>query len=431
MLHLKFLAAFAIAALLLAGTGSGARAAGNIMYILDVSGSMAAKLDGKRKINLAKDSFNLMIDGLPADTHAGLYVYGHHGDRDCQAFEMLLPPGLLDRGKMKQAVKGVSARRGATPLTAALAKSVEAIANYKQPGKKAVVLLSDGEENCGGDPVAFAAQMGKALGDLVKVYVVGFDVGKKEREQLEAVAKAMNGAYFDAGNARELTAALNKVASQVVKTSIFEDDFDAAFLNEAWDILGDSADNRTLSDGKFVAITEPGSLSTNTAKNVLLYKDKIEERNYDVSVKLTADYQAYGGTYGDSPDVRTNAGLILHESKDNFLTLHLVNLKTGYSDKTGPYAFFVKRHRAKESKPLKLMLRGGAPLGEATAHFRIEKRGFKYTAFVSKNGKKWIKIGTHALLGKTLRPGLFAIQGGKAVEAIVEFDRFEIQKVKK
>ena len=70
-------------------------------------------------------------------------------------------------------------------------------------------------------------------------------------------------------------------------------------------------------------------------------------------------------------------------------------------------------------------------MGEATAHFRIEKRGFKYTAFVSKNGKKWIKIGTHALLGKTLRPGLFAIQGGKAVEAIVEFDRFEIQKVKK
>ena len=96
------------------------------------------------------------------------------------------------------------------------------------------------------------------LGDLIKIYVVGFDVGKKERKQLEAVAKAGHGAYYDAANAKELTAALKTIASQVVKTSIFEDDFNAAFLNEAWEVIGDSADNRTLSDGQYVTITEPG-----------------------------------------------------------------------------------------------------------------------------------------------------------------------------
>lgn len=420
-----------VIALLYAGAVAPAQAAGNIMFILDVSGSMAAKLDGERKINLAKKSFNQMIDGLPDVTHAGLYAYGHHGDRDCSAYEMLLPPAALDRGTMKEAIKGLQARRGGTPLTAALAKSIEAIGNYKQTGQKAVVLLSDGEENCGGDPVALASKIGKDLGDLIKIYVVGFDVGEKERKQLEAVAKAGHGAYFDAGNAKELTAALKQVASQVVKTSIFEDDFNTAFLDEAWTVQGDSADNRTLSDGRYVTITESGFLANGSAKNVLLYKNTIKERNYDVSASMAPDYQAYGGTYGDSASVRTKAGIVLYQSKENFVTLHLSNVLGGYRSKTGPYAYFVKRQRGKESKALQLQLGRDGPLGPFKVHLRIEKRGFKYTAFVSRDANKWTKIGTHALLGKTLRPGLFATQGRDAAETIVEFDRFEIQKVKK
>jgi hypothetical protein len=233
----------------------------NIMFILDVSGSMAAKLEGKRKIDLAKQAFADMVGGLPAETHAGLYAYGHYGDRDCTAFEQMISLGAVDKPRMDAEVKKLQARQGATPLTAALMKSVEAVANYESEGPKAVVLLSDGGENCGGDPVKFATWVGEKLGGLVKVYVVGFDVDDDVRAQLQAVAKAGLGAYFDAGNAKELGAALATVASQVVKTSIFEDDFDGAFLKEDWTVIGDSADYRTLADGQFVVITEPGALS--------------------------------------------------------------------------------------------------------------------------------------------------------------------------
>lgn len=403
----------------------------NIMFILDVSGSMAARLEGKRKIVLAKAAFNDMIGGLPANTHAGLYVYGHHGDRDCAAHELKIPPAKLDASAMTKAVTELQARKGATPLTAALAKSMEAIGNYKNPGQRTVVLLSDGKENCGGDPVAFAEDAGSKLGGLIKIFVVGFDVGDEERKQLEAVARAGGGAYYDAADAKQLASALNTIARQVVKTSIFEDAFDAKFLDSAWDVSGDSADGRALADGNFVLVTEAGTLAKNTAKNVLLYKDKIAEKNYDVVASLAADYQAYGGAYGDAPNVRTEAGIVLHESKDNFVTLHLANIKGGYAKETGPFAVFTRRSKGKNAKPLSLQLRRNAPLGVTGARLKIEKRGFKYTAFASLDGKKWIKIGTHALFGKTLRPGIYATRGSKAAEAIIEFDRFEIQRVEK
>lgn len=412
----------------------------NIMFILDVSGSMAARLDGKRKINLAKRAFNDTVAELPAETHAGLYVYGHYGDKDCQAFEQKVALGTGNRDAMINEVKGLQAIKGATPLTAALMKSVEAVGNYEQPGQKSVVLLSDGIENCGGDPVDFAKWVGEKLKGMVKIYVVGFDVDDEGRKQLEAVANAGMGAYFDAANLDELAKALNKVTVEVaaapepkpeVKSSIFEDDFDAAFLKEDWTVIGDSPDERTLTDGKFVVITEAGSFAKENIKNALLYKAPIAEKNYDVSLSLDMDIQAYGNVYGDSPAVRTNAGIVLHQSKDFLISLHVASIKASYNTETGPYAIFVKRQKGKNSKALSAMLVGNAPRGPAKAHLRIEKRGFKYTGFYSLDGEKWSKLGTHALLGKKLTPGLYANQGKDAVESIVEFDRFEIQKVEK
>ena len=431
MKRFRLLGAVVAVGLVVTAMADTALARANIMFILDVSGSMAARLDGKRKIVLAKAAFNDMIGGLLGNTHAGLYVYGHHGDRDCAAHELKIPPAKLDAAAMTKAVSELQALKGATPLTAALAKSMEAIGNYKNPGQRTVVLLSDGKENCGGDPVAFAQEASSKLGGLIKIFVVGFDVKEEERKQLEAVAKAGSGAYYDAANAKQLASALNTIARQVVKTSIFEDSFDAKFLDAAWDVSGDSPDGRTLADGNFVVVTEAGTLAKNTAKNVLLYKDKIAEKNYDVVAALDADYQAYGGVYGDAANVRTQAGIVLHESKDNYVTLHLANIRGGYAKETGPYAIFTRRSKGKEAKPLRVQLRQNAPLGVTSAQLKIEKRGFKYTGFASLDGKKWTKIGAHALFGKTLRLGIYALRGSKATEAIAEFDRFEILRIEK
>ncbi|PHS22827.1 MAG: hypothetical protein COA84_12175, partial [Robiginitomaculum sp.] len=76
-----------ILVLALATLAKPAFAESNIMYVLDVSGSMGQKIGTETKMVIAKRAFNKLIDTLPAKINTGLYVYGHHGDKDCTAIE--------------------------------------------------------------------------------------------------------------------------------------------------------------------------------------------------------------------------------------------------------------------------------------------------------------------------------------------------------
>ena len=67
-----------------------------------------------------------------------------------------------------------------------------------------MILVTDGIETCGGDPVA-AARALKESGIAVTVDVVGFDVANSaEQAALRRVAEATDGEYADAQSAAEL-----------------------------------------------------------------------------------------------------------------------------------------------------------------------------------------------------------------------------------
>ena len=71
-------------------------------------------------------------------------------------------------------------------------------------GLRTVILITDGEETCGGDPEAEIVSL-RAQGFDVRVNIVGFavdDTGLKETFQ--KWAKTGGGEYFDAANAEEL-----------------------------------------------------------------------------------------------------------------------------------------------------------------------------------------------------------------------------------
>jgi secreted protein with Ig-like and vWFA domain len=76
------------------------------------------------------------------------------------------------------------------------------------PGPKIVVLVTDGEETCGGDPAAAIAAL-NASGIDVRVNIVGFALDDEAlKAQFEQWAELGNGQYIDAGNQAELTAAV-------------------------------------------------------------------------------------------------------------------------------------------------------------------------------------------------------------------------------
>lgn len=202
----------------------------------------------------------------------------------------------------------------------------------------------------------------------------------------------------------------------------FKDSFDQPFINEKWQVLNDSADMRALDSGKLSVVAQPGRLSNGTTKNLLLLREPLKAENADIDLTLQVDIQRYG----DSWDKRTLGGITLFSSKDDYLIFYVVNFRGAYKSDSGPRVFFAKRQGGKSTPNISKQI-GKMKIGVSSFHLRVEKRGYKYTAWVSTNGgKKWQRVATYAVFNKALKPGLFAVRGNQADEAIFEFDEFSV-----
>ena len=167
-------------------------------------------MQGEPKMSVAKNILSDALGWLPEDLTVALRVYGHQHpreQRDCRDSELLVPMQPGNREQIRQAIQSFRPR-GQTPL----AYSLEQVANDLRGvrGERAVVLVTDGLESCGGDPVA-AARALQAEGP-VPVHVIGFGLGQPGDEDpasLRAIAQATGGKYVTARSAEELRNALS------------------------------------------------------------------------------------------------------------------------------------------------------------------------------------------------------------------------------
>jgi Ca-activated chloride channel family protein len=156
----------------------------NVLFILDSSGSMWERVDGQPKVTTAKKVLNDLLAHLPPQTRVGLMTYGHRRKGDCQDIELLSAIGRETAGQIAKRVDALQPK-GETPIAAALVKAADALKGVAGP--KMVVLVTDGAEECHGDPCA-AAKALAAVGADVHVNVVGFHLKPKEREAVECIA---------------------------------------------------------------------------------------------------------------------------------------------------------------------------------------------------------------------------------------------------
>jgi Mg-chelatase subunit ChlD len=185
-----------------------------IELILDASGSMRErkrKIDGRLKIDVAKDVMHELVEGLPEGMEVALRVYGHRvreGRKgDCLDTELLVPFGKLDKDRLHEKISGMQAL-GTTPLAYSLLKAGEDFS--PDPGEKILILVTDGKEECKMDP-AFAARTLVKEGLKVRVDVVGFALADAEtKADMLEVAAITGGRFYDAQDRAELLAALRK-----------------------------------------------------------------------------------------------------------------------------------------------------------------------------------------------------------------------------
>ncbi len=180
----------------------------SIQIVVDASRSMWGRMQGEPKMSVARETLLSASEQFPGHSRLALRAYGNRTDskqRDCQDSELLVDFGRNNHTGISEAINGLRPL-GQTPLAYALSQAGEDFQDID--GDKAIVLVTDGIESCGGDPVAEADRL---RGEGVAIHVIGFGMGSNADEDsasLEAIARAGDGHFFMAGSAEELKYAL-------------------------------------------------------------------------------------------------------------------------------------------------------------------------------------------------------------------------------
>jgi VWA domain-containing protein len=201
-----------IASLVLSGGGA-ASAQTNVMFVFDASGSMKKDAGGgESRMVVAKRAIGETLRSLPASARLGLMVYGHRRSKDCSDIELVSPIASEDAAALARYVGALDAK-GETPIAEALVKAGRSFAAFKGQSNR-IVLVTDGIEECRGDPCDAARQLA-ALGLDLKVDVVGFTLNDAQRKLIQCVPDVTGGQYHEARDTRGLKSALAEVQKSV------------------------------------------------------------------------------------------------------------------------------------------------------------------------------------------------------------------------
>lgn len=185
---------------------------GAVEIILDASGSMLQRIDGVRRIELARTALTRLVgEVIPARTRFAFRAFGHREAGSCRT-DLEIPTSPLDPTAAAARINGIQAMNLArTPIGASLALVEQDLAGVEGP--VVVVLVTDGEETCEGDPAA-AIEALRSSGLDVRVNIVGFAIDEQVlRETFQAWSRLGNGRYVEANDGPQLAEAMGSSLS--------------------------------------------------------------------------------------------------------------------------------------------------------------------------------------------------------------------------
>lgn len=198
-----------LAAAVCGGLSPALASADQTMIVFDASGSMWGQIDGKTKIEIARDTMREVLGKVPAGTALGLTAYGHRQKGSCADIEVIQPAEPGTGARIAEIVGRINPK-GKTPLSQAVRQAAEAM-NYTE-SKATVILVTDGIETCDADPCALGEELAR-LGVEFTAHVVGFGLSDAEGRQVACLAEATGGSYLDARNASDLATALTQTVA--------------------------------------------------------------------------------------------------------------------------------------------------------------------------------------------------------------------------
>jgi Ca-activated chloride channel family protein len=206
---------------------------GTVMLCIDTSGSMSATdIDPTREL-AAKAAARTFINAVPDGTNVGIVSFSSGAS--------VVQAPTPDRDEALAAVNRIPPPNGATAIGDALTLAAE---QFPEHGHRVIVLLTDGVNNRGVDPVSASQDIG-AKG--VKIYTVGIgtsgsgmlipgtlEPAEIDEDALRAIAQNGGGRYIAASDAQALSSAFADLARDTVwETKRVDGSFPFAFAGGA------------------------------------------------------------------------------------------------------------------------------------------------------------------------------------------------------
>lgn len=189
-----------------------------ILFVFDASQSMYARWENGSKMQIATRLLGEMVDSLEDvdNVQLALRVYGHQysvvpGNRNCKDTKLEVPFADHNHQKIRDKLSGIRPR-GTTLIAYALEQAANDFTACNNC-RNIIILITDGIEECDGDPCAVALGLQKN-GVTLKPFVIGLGL---EPEIIDAFKCVGN--YYDARNEKSFKNVLGIVISQALNNT--------------------------------------------------------------------------------------------------------------------------------------------------------------------------------------------------------------------
>lgn len=187
-----------------------------ILFVLDASGSMYARMDKDSRINVAKKLLTRMVDSLKnvQEVEIALRVYGHMSPkekRNCEDTRLEVPFSRNNHDDVIYEIKEIKPK-GTTLIAYSLQQAAYDFPS--QPGvRNIVILITDGIEECNGDPCAVSQAL-QSQGVILKPFIIGVGLDVEFRNAFDCV-----GRYYEANTEEAFQEVLGVVITQALNNT--------------------------------------------------------------------------------------------------------------------------------------------------------------------------------------------------------------------
>jgi len=181
--------------------------------VLDASGSMKGKWQGTSKFDLAEEILSKSVDSISkanSKVQFALRVFGHQSPRNannCKDTKLEVPFSKGNSALISQRLNQIHPQ-GQTPIEYTISEALNDFPD--STSTNAIILITDGNETCGGDFCDLTTKM-EAKHIALRPFIVGLGLSDSLKKKFECL-----GNFYDVQNEDMLSSTMKIVISRVL-----------------------------------------------------------------------------------------------------------------------------------------------------------------------------------------------------------------------